>query len=176
MDSSFTTKFHEDECYHQNHSKTRGFISFLKVPFFVLEHPHRLFFKNVRFYKPFWSVPFLLPWTDFHNSSYFQGYTQFLLRSRILWFYQYFRIVVFPMEKYTFCYVHGFNVLDQFSKSSYFQCYTEKMTRRRIHWVRLYSRIVVFPEENHTFWCVDGFVLWPVSQRGQSAQRDSLAK
>ena len=116
-------------------------------------------FKNDRFYKHSWSSWFLVGSTDFHNCSYFQGYIQFLLRRWILENHIFFRIVVFPKENHTFCCVHEFNVLDQFSKSSYFQRYTQNLTRRRIHWVRLYFRIVVFPKENHTFWCVDGFVL-----------------
>ena len=84
--------------------------AFWNCSFFDLGGHHRYFFKNDRFHKLFETVPFCLSMTDFHNPSYFQGYTQILLRSWIHWFYIYFRIVVFPMENHTFCYVDGFDV------------------------------------------------------------------
>ena len=90
---------------------------------FVLEHPHRFFFKNVRFYKPFWNVPLLLSWTDFHYSCIFpmiysifatftdplilaifrnccisNGKRYILLRSRIQCFGPIFEIFIFPLS------------------------------------------------------------------------------
>ena len=87
----------------------------MEFPFFVFEHHRPFFFKNDSNYKPFWSAPFFLSMTDFHNPSYFQGYTQILLRRWIHWVCLYFRFVVFPIENHTFWYVDWFVILDHIS-------------------------------------------------------------